>query len=176
MTRPRTSAFVGVTLDGFLARPDDSFDYLAPYEKIDHGYQAFFASVDTVVVGRRTHEVVLGMVRRGIVWPYQGKRCVVLTHRPLEGAHGEEPFAGEPAELLAALEGAGARHVYVDGGVVVRAFLAARLLDDLTVSIVPLLIGAGRPLFGGVQVESGLTFVEAVPYPDGLIQLRYRLG
>jgi dihydrofolate reductase len=132
MSRPRTSAFVGVTLDGFLARPDGT----------------------------------LG-------WPYQGKRCVVLTHRPLVCSHGEQAYAAEPATVLSRLQEAGAKHVYVDGGVVVRDFLSAGLLDSLTLSVVPVLIGAGRPLFGGVRLESGLHLEGVTSFSNGIAQLRY---
>ncbi len=131
--RPRTSAFVGVSLDGFLARPDGSVDWLRPYEGEEHGYQAFFDSIDTLVVGRKTHDFVLQMVADGLPWPYRGKRCVVITHRQIEGRHDERAYAGEPEPLLDELGAQGARHVYVDGGAVIRQFLAACLLDELSV-------------------------------------------
>src|SRR4051794_5727315 len=81
---PRTSGFVGVSLDGFLARRDGAIDWLAPYEGVEHGYRAFFDSIDCIVVGRKTYEFVLGMVASGHAWPYAGKRCVVMTHRAIE--------------------------------------------------------------------------------------------
>ena len=175
MARPRTSAFVGVSLDGFLARSDGSIDWLSPYEGEEHGYTAFFDSIDTVVIGRKTYEFVLTVLGPGRPWVYGGKRCIVMTHRPVEGRNGERTYAGEPAALLAQLEGEGARHVYVDGGVVIRSFLAARLLDELTLTIVPSLIGEGLPLFGGVKVESGLVLALVKSFGDRLVQLRYRL-
>jgi dihydrofolate reductase len=170
MARPRTSAFVGVSLDGFLARPDGSLDWLTPFEGEEHGYKSFFESIDTLVIGRKTYEFVLT-----IPWPYGGKRCIVMTHRPLVSRNGERAYAGEPAGLLLQLEAEGARHVYVDGGAVIRAFLAAGLLDDLTMTIVPSLIGEGLPLFGGVKLESGLVLEEVKSFNDKLVQLRYRM-
>ena len=175
MTRPRTSTFVGISLDGFLARSDGSVDWLKPFEGEDHGYLDFFKSIDTVVIGRRTYEFVLEVLRSGMSWAYAEKRCVVMTHRPVEGHNGERAFAGEPQALLDQLQAAGAQHVYVDGGVVIRSFLAARLLDRLTVSVVPVLLGAGFPLFGGVALESGLTFESSKSFKNGLVQLRYRV-
>jgi dihydrofolate reductase len=175
MTRPRISAFVGVSLDGFLARRDGDVEWLKPYEQIDHGYQAFLESVDTLVVGRRTYDFVLSMLAAGLPWPYAGKSCVVMTHRPVDGLHGERAFAGEPLRLVQMLEPEGARHLYVDGGVVIREFLAQGLLDQLVVTVVPTLIGEGVPLFGGVRREAGLVFEAAVPFPDGAVQLRYRV-
>ena len=174
MKRPRTSAFVGVSLDGFLSRLDGSLDWLKPFEGEEHGYTEFIASVDSVVLGRATYEFVLSMLAEGLPWPYQGKRCVVMTHRTLQAANAERAFEGEPATLLSQLHAEGARHVYVDGGVVIRSFLAAGRLDSLTISVVPSLIGSGRPLFGGVTLESGLTLEGATSFGNGIAQLRYR--
>jgi dihydrofolate reductase len=174
MERPRTSGFVGVSLDGFLARSDGSIDWLKPFEGEDHGYPAFFATVDTVVLGRRTHEFVVGMVSSGLPWPYGKRRCVVMTHRPLEPRNGERTFLGEPDALVRELAAEGSRHAYIDGGVVIRSFLLAGLLDQLTVSVVPVLLGSGFPLFGGVRLESGLTLENATSFKNGLVQARYR--
>jgi dihydrofolate reductase len=175
MARPRTSAFVGVSLDGFLARPDGSIDWLEPFEGEEHGYAGFFDSVDTLVIGRKTYEFVLTMLGRGQPWPYRGKRCIVMTHRALEGQNGERAYTGEPAGLLAQLATEGARHIYVDGGVVIRAFLVAGLLDELTITVVPSLIGEGLPLFGGVKLESGLALEQVKSFGNRLVQMRYRL-
>lgn len=174
MTRPRTSGFVGVSLDGFLARPDGRLDWLEPFEAVEHGYRAFIDSVDTVVVGRKTYEFVLHMLGSGLPWAYPGKRCVVMTHRAVDGRNQERAFAGEPETLLDQLAAEGARHAYVDGGVVLRSFLASGLLDELTLSVVPCLIGAGLPLFGGVSLESGLTLEHATSFSNGVVQMRYR--
>src|SRR4030095_7488091 len=101
MTRPQTSVFVGVSLDGFLARRDGSIDWLKPYEGMDHGYVEFFATVDALVVGRNTYDFVRSLVAGGLPWPYEGRRCLVMTHRPIDGGHGEQAFSGEPEEALA---------------------------------------------------------------------------
>ncbi len=176
MNRPRTSAFVGVSLDGFLARPDGSVDWLEPFEGQEHGFTEFFESIDTLVIGRKTYEFVLRHLEAGGPWLYRGKRCVVVTHRPVQGQNGERAYAGQPLELLARLEAEGARHVYVDGGVVIRSFLAAGLLDELTMTVVPSLIGEGLPLFGGVKLESGLVLKGVKSFGDQLVQLHYRVG
>jgi dihydrofolate reductase len=175
MVRPRTSAFVGVSLDGFLARPDGSIDWLAPFEGEEHGYAAFFDSVDTLVIGRKTYDFVLTLLGEGRPWVYRGKRCIVMTHRSVGAQNGERAYAGEPAELVAQLEAEGARHIYVDGGVVIRSFLAAGLLDELTLTVVPSLIGEGLPLFGGVKLETGLVLEEVKSFADKMVQLRYRI-
>ncbi len=172
MARPRCAAFLAFSLDGFIARPDGRFDWLEPFEAEDHGYGAFFRSVDSLLVGRATWEVVAGFRE----WPYAGKRVAVLTHRPLDARHGEMACSGAPADVLARLGLDGAQRVYVDGGAVVSQFLAADLLDELTVSVVPIVLGEGRRLFQGVLPERRLALASSQAYPSGLVQLRYRIG
>ena len=166
----RCSVFIATSLDGFIAREDGSLDWLelAAGDPDDHGYSELMASVDTLVVGRGTYDTALGFPE----WPYGGKRVVVMTHRAVEPRHGTEAFAGTPRELLAKL--ADARHVYVDGGNVIRQFLDAGLIDDITLSLLPIVLGAGIPLFGGREHRFKLEGHQA--WPSGLVQLRMRLA
>ena len=170
--RPTVHAYLGISLDGFIARPDGGLDWLesAGVSGEDYGYDAFFAGVDTLLVGRETHAVVCGFAE----WPWAGKRVAVLTHRPLAPAHGESAHAGPLRPVLDALGAAGARSVYVDGGSVVRQALAEGCLDTLTLTVVPRLLGAGRPLFGGV--DASLRLESVARWPSGMAQLRYALG
>lgn len=172
--RPQCSVYIAVSLDGYIARPDGGLDWLARVaaEGEDYGYAAFFAGVDALVMGRNTHDTVLGFGQ----WPYVGKRCVVLTNRPAAAREGVEFFAGEPGPLLDRLAQEGVRRVYVDGGVVIRQFLAAGLVDELTLSLIPIVLGSGIRLFTGGEPELGLTLVECRSWPTGLVQLRYRAG
>ena len=170
----RCSVYLAVSLDGYIARADGGLDWLSAVELEgeDYGFQAFLDSVDTLVLGRSTYEVV----RDFEPWPYAGKRCVVLSHRPLEPRHGEEAFAGSPAELVERLCGQGARRAYVDGGATVRQFLAAGLVDDLTLSVIPILLGDGIPLFDGGVPETRLVLDGSQSWSSGLCQLRYRVS
>ena len=171
MSRPRTLAFLGTSLDGFIAGPDDELDWLerggGPPE--DNGFAKFFASVDALLVGRRTWEVVT----RFPSWPYGDKPLFVLTRRPAQGTHGERFVEGAPAAVLAALADQGVRRAYVDGGRVVSQFLAAGLLDELTVSILPVVIGRGIRLFENAGPERWLDLVSSRVFGSGMVQLRY---
>jgi dihydrofolate reductase len=169
MPLPRCAAFLAVSLDGFIARPDGGLDWLTPFQG-EHGYTAYFATVDTLLVGRATWEVVAGFP----AWPWEGKRVAVLTHRPLPARHGELVVSGTPAEVLEKVSAAGARSVYVDGGAVVSQFLAAGLLDELTLNLIPVVLGQGIPLFQGALGERRLALASSQAYPSGLVQLRYR--
>jgi dihydrofolate reductase len=170
MTRPRCAAFLAMSLDGFIARPDGRVDWLDAYPAPPEDYAAFFAGVDTLLVGRATYDLVTTFPE----WPYGTRRVVVLTHRPPAPRHGETFLAGEPAEVLAGLAASGSRSVYVDGGAVVSQFLTAGLLDEITVTVIPLVLGAGRRLFQGTLPELRLSLAASRVYPSGLVRLTYR--
>jgi dihydrofolate reductase len=171
MARPQCSVYIATSLDGFIARPDGAIDWLTPMMQPgeDYGYKRFFGAIDAIVFGRKTYETALGFGE----WPYAGKRCVVLTHRALAPRHDEERYEGSLAALVEQLGAAGVRRIYVDGGEVIRQFLAAGLIDDLTLSVVPVLLGDGIPLFRGGE-ERWLQLVESRAFSTGLVQLEYR--
>lgn len=171
MARPRCSVFIATSLDGFIARPDGTFDFLSIVEQPDedYGFAEFFGTVDALVIGRNTYETALAFPE----WPYPGKRCIVLTHRETPSVHGEQFFAGAATALVEQLALSGAQRLYVDGGAVIRDFLAAGLIDDLTISIVPVLLGSGISLFGAEVPEQRLALDSSQAYPSGLVQLRY---
>jgi dihydrofolate reductase len=175
MARPACSVFLATSLDGFIARPDGGIDWLRAVERPgeDYGYAAFAATVDTLVLGRRSYDVVLGMPE----WPYpRGKRVVVMTRRPIAPRGDDQTFAGDPERLVSDLGARGAQRIYVDGGEIVRAFLAADLVDDLTISIIPIVLGDGIPLFARGMAERRLRCTASRGYESGLVQVRYEVA
>jgi dihydrofolate reductase len=167
--RPRCSVFIATSADGYIARRDGAIDWLDRVQGPDYGYAAFFDAIDTLVIGRATYDTMLGFGD----WPYAGKRVIVLTHRPTAPRRDETFLSATPAELLAQLPDA--RRIYVDGGDVIRQFLAADLIDDLTLSIVPIVLGDGLRLFAGGEGEHTLALESSQAWPTGLVQLRYRV-
>lgn len=167
------SVFVGTSLDGFIARPNGAFDFLPEGGGEPHGYNEFFASVDALVIGRKTFETVLAFA----TWPYGDKRVVVLSHRPvdLSAARGGvvEQMSGPPAEIVSQLVARGLHHLYVDGGITIQEFLRAGLIQRLIITRVPVLIGEGVPLFGNVPHDVRLRHVATRQYPSGLVQSEY---
>jgi dihydrofolate reductase len=169
------SVFIGTSVDGFIARPHGELDFLPPGGGEPHGYDDFIASVDVLVIGRKTFESVLAFPD----WPYADKRVVVLSSRPVNLSAAPvgkvEQMGGPPAEIVAKLEATGAHHLYVDGGITVQRFLRAGLVQRLIITRVPVLIGEGIPLFGALPHDIWLQHVATQHYPSGLVKTEYRV-
>jgi len=173
------SVFIATSLDGFIARVDGSIDWLLQAQATvppgeDCGYQAFMNTVDGLVMGRKTFEQALDFDP----WPYTGKQVVVLSRQgvavPAALCDSVSVSAEAPADLLARLSAAGARRLYIDGGQTIQGFLRAGLIDELIITVIPVLLGAGRPLFGPLDADVALTHVETRAYPFGFVQSHYR--
>lgn len=142
--------FCATSLDGFLAGPDDDLSWLPPAAEgdDDDGFGAFLAGVGCLLMGRRTYDVVNGFDGP---WPYGERPVLVATHRLLDAARSQvRAVSGDIHALVA--EGravAGGRDVYLDGGEVIRQALDAGLVDTVTLTIVPVVLGSGAPLFAG---------------------------
>jgi dihydrofolate reductase len=173
----KLSVFCGVSVDGFLARPDDALDFLHTGEQEPHGFKEFLASVDVVVIGRRTFEVARKL---GHLALYGKKPVIVLSSRPLDFSSVKgamvELMSGKPAEIVRELKARGFKHSYVDGGMTIQRFLAAGCIDRMVITRVPVLIGAGIPLFGPVPRDIPLRHVATHSYAGGLVQSEYEIG
>ena len=169
------SVFVGTSLDGFIARPNGALDFLDAGGNEPHGYDEFMASVDALVIGRHTFDTVLGFGG----WAYGKKPVFVLSTRPLPPVPAGavvERLAGEPAAIVAQLEARGVQHAYVDGGITIQRFLRAGLIQRLIITRVPVLIGAGVPLFGQVPHDIPLRHIATRHYRGGLVQSEYEVA
>ena len=166
------SVFVGTSVDGFIARLNDDLDFLPEGGGEPHGYEEFMASVDALVIGRRTFEKVLTFGK----WHYGGKRVVVLSSNPVDLTTVEgkvERMSGTPAEIVANLADTGANNLYIDGGVTIQRFLRAGLIERLIITRVPVLIGEGIPLFGSLPNDVRLRHIATRQYKTGLVQSEY---
>jgi dihydrofolate reductase len=171
----KASVFVGTSLDGFIARPDGKFDFLPEGGGEEHGYEAFIASVDALVIGRKTYETVLGFKE----WFYKEKPVFVLSSRPLAPAPAGarvEHLSGNPVDIVATLEARGFQHLYVDGGQTVQQFLAAGLITRLVITRVPVVIGVGISLFGPVPHDIPVKLVSTRQLAGGLVQSEYEVA
>ena len=169
------SVFVGASVDGFIARSNGGLDWLPEGGGEPHGYHEFIATVDALVIGRKSFESVLTFD----AWPYGDKRVVVLSSRPVDVSAVRsgvvEQMAGPPAEIVSRLAASGAHHLYVDGGITIQRFLQAGLVHRLVITRVPVLIGDGIPLFGSLPRDIRLRHVATQHYPSGLVKSEYEI-
>jgi dihydrofolate reductase len=171
--------FIAASLDGFIARRDGTLDWLfastTPGE--DHGYDRFMERIDGVVMGRNTYETALGFGD----WPYT--KPVVVMSRTLTNDDLPDELRGRlqitdeaPRPLFERLTREGWRHAYVDGGAVIRSFLAEGLIEEVILTRAPVLIGEGLPLFGATARDLRLIHEATQAFPSGLVQSRYSLA
>lgn len=174
MVRPYGTVFLAASLDGFIARRDGAIDWLSMVERVgeDYGSKEFFASVDTIVMGRKTYDVGLSFES----WPYASMRCVVVTNDTTRVArHGETFYKGALAPLFEQLALEDSKRVYIDGGTIVAQALAAGLVDEVIVSVIPVLLGEGTPLAPAIGRDVRLELTGHQAFESGLVQLRYRV-
>lgn len=165
--------FLGLSVDGFIARPDGDLSWLTSRGEAagDAGFTPFVESVDALVMGRATYEVISGETD----WPYLGRPVHVLSSKVGSDADPRIIVHASFGDLVAALGAAGYRRVYVDGGRTVRTFLEAGLIDELTLSRVPVLIGEGPSLFGPLPSDINLEHVRTQVLGGGMVQTTYRV-
>ena len=170
----KASVFVGVSLDGFIARRDGTFDFLSPSGDVPHGWDEFMATVDALVMGRNTFDVVAAFDS----WPYGAMPVFVLSTRPLPSLPAGvvvEQMAGSPDAIVEQIAARGIKHTYVDGGITIQRFLDAGRIDRLIVTRVPVLIGTGIPLFGPLGRDVHLKLVGSRQFSTGLVQSEYEV-
>jgi dihydrofolate reductase len=171
----KTSVFVATSLDGFIARKDGGLDWLgdAGESGEDYGFKAFMDSVDVLVMGRNTYEKVMTFGD----WPYGEKPVVVLSSRTVEipaAPQATVSYSSEtPRELVERLSTKGASHLYVDGGITIQRFLDAGLIDELTITRIPVLLGEGIPLFGRLAKDLSLYHLQTRVFSNGYVQSTY---
>lgn len=178
--KPIVSVFIATSLDGFIARENGDLDWLDAANKTvpkaeDCGYRAFMESVDVLVMGRASFEKVLSFGD----WPYERKPVIVLSSHPLEIPVALQDRVSHcnmsPQALCACLSQEGVEHIYLDGGITIQSFLAAGLVDELTITVIPVLLGQGRPLFGALPADIPLKIIDSKTYDFGFTQVTYRV-
>ncbi len=177
---PLASVFIATSLDGFIAREDGSIDWLSKASSQvpkgeDCGYSAFMDTIDTMVMGRNTFEKVLSFGE----WPYGKTPLIVLSRKRLEIPEDLSQTvscsAETPLVLTERLAAAGVRRIYLDGGITIQRFLAAGMVKDMVITVIPILIGSGIPLFGASQEDIVLKHISTRTYDFGFVQSTYEV-
>jgi len=172
----KVSVYIATSLDGFIARSNGDLDWLPQFgaNDEDYGYHEFMDTVDALVMGRRTFEKVLTF---GDNWPYGDKPVVVLSGEPLSlPKHVPscvQNLHGSFDETFQSMIQLGYDHIYLDGGVTAQRYLQAGLVDRYIVTVIPVLIGSGLPLFGALEEDVPLSLTETKSWPSGLVQYCY---
>lgn len=171
---PKMRAFFAMSLDGFIAGPNDELGWLDVAEGAEDTFTPFFKQIGALLMGRRSYDVASGFEGP---WPYGDTPVLVTTHRELKPkAPSVSACAGTIQEVVAKAKSVGApKDVYLDGGQLIRQAMDAGLVDEITATVIPVVLGNGIPAFTGVQTQHGLELVSQRALGKGLVQLVYRV-
>jgi dihydrofolate reductase len=178
----KVSVFIGTSLDGFIARENGDIDWLDDANKQvtlgeDFGFKSFLESVDQIIMGRKTFDQVMKFDN----WPYNNTKMVVLTSKNIEIPEKLRETVttsntSSPEQLIKELSDQSINHIYIDGGIVIQDFLSARLVDEITVTIVPILIGKGKSFSGLLLKDLSLKHLKTTVYNFGFVQIKYKIN
>ena len=183
----KCSVYIATSADGYIALPDGGVDWLheagnsdADMGSEDMGFKSFMDSVDCMIMGRKCMEVISSMNIPAEQWPYGDAHIVVLSNTietPPENLQGKvEMFSGDITELVKELEKKGLKHAYIDGGSTITSFLNLKLIDEMTITGAPVLLGGGIPLFGKLESQIKLINSKATAFANDFIQIQYRVN
>lgn len=168
--------YIATSLDGYIAKPNDDLSFLKLVEKEgeDYGYAAFTSIIDTIILGRKTYDWVLKSI--GTSHYDNGERDVYVITRTERPNVGKTIFyTGDLSELVKQLKSKEGKHIYCDGGAeVINELLKADLIDEMIISVIPVLLGNGTRLFKDGRTEQQLELVNTKSFDTGLVQLHYR--
>lgn len=171
----KVSYFVASSLDGFIAGPNGEVDWLMRFHKTakgegDYGMRELDRSIDTVIMGRATHDFALA---HGMIGHPGAKNYIFTRSKPAGERDGVEYVSGDPAELIKKLRTKPGKDIWLmGGGAIARDFLVAGALDEIVVTLIPILLGEGIPLFRHPHPEFALQVLDTKPYKSGVVQLR----
>lgn len=170
--RPKVSIYIATSIDGYIARKDGGLDWLDQVGGFDedYGFKKLLGNIDALIIGRKTYEVATTVPD-----PYPGKRVVVLSNSLNSVRNDMELYQGDLTDLLTKLHKDGIKHVWIDGGMTISQFLSSQMVDTMTLSIIPVILGSGIPLFNVIDKEIHCRAISSQTYPSGLVQLRYEI-
>jgi len=172
----KLSLFIATSLDGYIAKPHNDLGFLKTVEKEgeDYGYAEFTATIDTIILGRKTYDYVLKEI--GSFHYGNGQRDVYVITRTEKPGVGKTTFyTGNLTELIQRLKSESGKNIYCDGGAeIINELLTNNLIDEFIISIIPILVGDGTRLFKEGRPEQQLELLNTKTFDTGLTQLHYR--
>lgn len=184
----KCSVYIATSADGFIARRNGSIDWLMAAgnqtadmgEDADMGFNQYINSVDCMVMGRKCMEVIAAMNLTEKQWPYGDTRIVVLSNSlkeaPASLAGRVEMYSGDIKDLMAGLEKDGFKHAYIDGGKTIQAFINLELINEMTITRAPILLGEGISLFAKTARDITLEQSSAKSFANDFIQEFYKVN
>lgn len=173
MTNRKLILYIACSLDGYIAKPNDNLDFLNIVQRDgeDYGYGEFVATVDTVILGRKTYDWVVG---HGFDFPHADKETYIITRQVKPSLGNLIFYNGDLRKLVLELKSGIGKNIFCDGGAeIVNLLLKDKLFDELIISIIPILVGDGVKLFKDNRPEEELKLVSVKSYESGLVQLHY---
>ncbi|KNB62604.1 dihydrofolate reductase family protein [Chryseobacterium sp. Hurlbut01] len=172
----KISLFIAMSLDGYIAKPNDDLSFLKLVEKAgeDYGYAEFTSKIDTIIIGRKTYDYVLNEI--GASHYDNGQRDIYVITRTERPQVGRTTFyTGNITELIKQLKSENGKNIYCDGGAeVINELLKNNLLDEFIISVIPVFLGNGTRLFKDGRPEQILEFITVKTFETGLAQLHYK--
>ena len=172
-TQRKVILYIAMSLDGYIATPDNGLEFLSLVEEKDqdYSYKDFVNTVDTVIIGRKSYDKVLSM---GLEYPHSGKDLYIITRTPRPTVGSTTFYTGDLKELVSGLKRKKGKDIYVDGGAeIANELLTENLIDEFYISIIPILLGNGISLFNNSRPQLPLKLVSTKSYNKGLVQLHY---
>jgi dihydrofolate reductase len=175
MPKRKLILYISASLDGYISKPGDdlSFLNLVQVDSEDYGYEAFVDSVDTVIVGKRTYDWVMNVVDE---FPHKDKEAYVITRKNLPSIGNTHFYSGDLSELIERLKSKEGKNIYCDGGSqLVHELLKIGAIDEIILSVIPVILGDGIQLFKHGTPERTLSLISSKNFASGLVQLHYSL-
>lgn len=183
----KCSVYIATSVDGFIAKPDGNVDWLhtagnleADMGNEDMGFKSFMDSVDCMIMGRKCMEMISHMNLTPEQWFYGDMRIVVLSNTIKEAPDNlkgkVEMYSGDLNNLITSLDKEGYKHAYIDGGTTIQSFINLQLINEITITRIPVLLGEGIPLFGKTFKDIQLEKAEATAFANDFVQVKYSVN
>mgnify|MGYP001417895628 CR=1 FL=1 len=184
----KCSVYIATSVDGFIAKKDGSVDWLHTAgnpeadmgDQIDMGFAKYMSSVDCLIMGRKCMQTISNMDLNPEQWPYGETRIIVLSKTVKQAPDNVkdkiEMYSGDLQALVSKLESEGHQHAYIDGGTTIQSFINLQMIDEITITRAPILLGEGIPLFGKTSKDIKLEQTQAIAFTNDFVQVKYTVN